>query len=172
MSGNMCLLSSGKHCAPIASDQGIDQVAEGGIMNKNIVNALALTVTAAICPSVEAQTTIDELAGTQQRLSTTCAGMVLAASQGPPEVGRHIIEEVNDNLDMMNPGETDLNFIMRFFDFHAERAGFISGQEQSKELIDSMYRVGFLLSQLAASGDVDSLKRIAQGCVIIFREAQ
>lgn len=119
--------------------------------------------------SLSAQTVMDELGGTRQRLSISCAAMMVAASQGPPLVGNPLIDQLNNNMDLAQRGESNAQFLMRFFDFHAARAGLVAGQTQTQEVLDGAHRASFLLAQLANSGDVASLDRIAEACIMVFR---
>lgn len=137
---------------------------------------LAILLTA--CPrSTFAQTTMDELAGTRERLSMACVGMVYLGmppnnAQGGGEVSRHLTDVLNDNYDLARRGESNPQFLMRFFDFHAQRAGFVSGARQSQTVLDSSHRAGFLLSQLSASGNSSALRQIAEACVMYFRSSR
>ena len=131
-----------------------------------------------VCPQITiAQVNImDELAGTRARLSMSCAGMVYAGmppneARGGRQISRHLLSALNDNLDLARRGESNTEFLMRFFDFHAQRAGFVTGQQQPQRVLDGLHRVGFLLAQLSRDEDQDALNRIAQACVMAFRSA-
>ena len=118
------------------------------------------------------QNAMDELAGTRQRLAMTCSAMIFASAQGTlPTATRHLTDSLNKNVQLRRRGETNLQFLTRFLDFHAAAAGLVVGREQPQEIIDRIYRSSFLLSQLTSSGDTDALRRIAEGCVMTFRSA-
>lgn len=132
-----------------------------------------------VCPQITiAQVNImDELAGTRARLSMSCAGMVYAGmppydAQGGRQISRHLMNALNDNLDLARRGESNTEFLMRFFDFHAQRAGFVTGQQQPQSVLDGLHRVGFLLAQLSASGNRSALRQIAESCVMYFRSSR
>lgn len=130
------------------------------------------------CPNFgSAQTTMEELAGTRERLAMACVGMIYAGvppnnTQGGSEINRHIIDVLNNNLDLARNGETNTQFLMRLLDFHAQRAGFVSGARQPQNVLDGAHRSGFLLSQLSTSGNHSGLRRIAEACIMTFRGAQ
>lgn len=132
-----------------------------------------------VCPQITiAQVNImDELAGTRARLSMSCAGMVYAGmppydAQGGRQISRHLMNALNDNLDLTRRGESNTEFLMRFFDFHAQRAGFVAGQQQPQSVLDGLHRVGYLLAQLSASGNRSALRQIAESCVMYFRSSR
>ncbi len=138
----------------------------------NRIKRLAFTLPPLIfilANSLSAQTVMDELAGTRQRLSMSCAAMMIAASQGPDAVGRHLTDQLNNNLDLARTGESNAQFLMRFFDFHAALAGLVAGGQQSKAALDGAHRASFLLAELSSYGDTVSLHRIAEACVLTFR---
>lgn len=122
--------------------------------------------------SLSAQTVMDELAGTRQRLSMSCAAMMIAASQGPDAVGRQLTDQLNNNLDLARRGESNAQFLRRFFDFHAASAGLVTGRQQPKAALDEAHRASFLLAELSSSGDTRSLRKIAESCVLTFRASQ
>ncbi len=95
--------------------------------------------------------------------------MAVAAAQGSPFFSRLLTEELNENLARARPGESNTEFLKRFIDFHAASAGLVRGQQQSQTAIDSAYRASFLLAQLSSAGDVRSLSRIAEACVVVFK---
>lgn len=119
------------------------------------------------------QNAMDELAGTRQKLAMTCSAMIFASAQGTlPTATRHLTDSLNKNVQLRRRGETNLQFMTRFLDFHAAAAGLAVGREQPQEIIDRMYRSSFLLSQLTSSRDADALRRIAEGCVLTFGSDQ
>lgn len=122
--------------------------------------------------SLSAQTVMDELGGTRQRLSTSCVAMMAAASQGQDAVGRYLTDQLNNNLDLARTDESNADFLMRFFEFHAALAGLVAGEHQSQATLNGAHRAGFLLAGLSSSGDTLSLSRIAEACVLSFRVGQ
>lgn len=122
--------------------------------------------------SLSAQTVMDELVGTRQSLSTSCVAMMIAASQGQDTVGRHLTDQLNNNIDLARTGESNAHFLTRFFEFHAALAGLVAGEKQSQATLDGAHRAGFLLAELSSSGDTISLGRIAEACVLTFRAGQ
>ena len=132
-----------------------------------------------VCPqmTIAQDNIMDELAGTRARLSMSCAGMVYAGmppndARGGRQISRHLMNTLNENLDLARRGESNTEFLMRFFDFFAQRAGIENGPRQPQDVLDGMHRTGFLLSQLASNGNQDELSRIAQACVMTFRSGQ
>lgn len=116
-----------------------------------------------------AQGVMDELAGTQQRLSMTCLSMLITEKKYlHPDVSMTILEVLNENMHLRMAGESYMDFLESFADFHADRSGVVAGQEQRRYLVDQAYRSSFLIAQMAASGDIKTIRNIAEACVLTF----
>jgi hypothetical protein len=116
-----------------------------------------------------AQGVMDELAGTQQRLSMTCFSMLVTEQKYlHPDVSRTILEVLNENIHLRMAGESNTQFLQSFVDFHAGRSGIIAVQEQRRDLVDQAYRSSFLIAQMATSGDIETIRNIAEACVLTF----